>query len=106
MVLEAELTEMSRDAFIFGIGGFRTAKLDEASVREADEFREVIEHEGAAQWRRQGRDEQAVVSPCDHTGNRGRSITPKPIGDEPLAVEKIALPVACRGGKVNLSDLF
>src|SRR5207302_7621213 len=64
---------------------FFASDLNEAAILETNVLGEMIEHDGAAEWRRQGGDEQAVIPPGHDSGNGARGITAQAVGQEPFA---------------------
>jgi len=73
------------------------ADLEPRAVAEAEQLRQVVEHEHPSVRGGQRGDEEPVVTPGGNAGERARGEPSEPIGDQPFSGEErggIALPVA------------
>src|SRR5437016_4411331 len=74
LVFEPELREKMTGARFARLTALLAANLDQTSVRQPDEFRQMIQHHRPAKRFRQRRDEQPMIPPRHTARNRSRRV--------------------------------
>src|SRR4051794_6023859 len=107
LIFEAKfLDAMGSGELFFRVTPLFSAKLDFSAIRKVNEFRQMVEHDHAAKRGWQCRDEQAVVTPGNASGERSRRVAAQPIGDEPLATEQLQNTFAARLFQIDFANYF
>src|SRR5436190_9734114 len=107
LIFEAEFMDaMGSGELLFRVATLLSAKLDLSAVRKVNEFRQMVEHDHAAKRSRQCRDEQAVVTPGNASGEGSGRVAAEPVCHQPLATEQLQDTLAVRLSQIDFANYF